>query len=395
MQYKAISLVLLGACALPGSMSADDDGTGSDQNNPNPTNPTASGWTAIPLVNDGNIQHADNDLVSAIYFSSADKGYVATQGAGESFSDGGAVFAIANKTASVAFSGANGGPSQLGTIDFTGLEPTPTGVVAMAYSADIVRGDASGHFAIAKDGNLAGIEPLLAYRETSAGVTLIRDTGVVSVSTQAGGPNASFTDVWAPDATEQIPASLPANECQGGPLGAGAPVLKYSAYVGNGLIAYTAAPSFDPQICVSTNGGTAFYPALLDVDDDASQNAPSGVVFSSAQNGITWWGSTTAKPYIQRTTDGGKTWTRVALPASVATHGLELNGGFFAPDGQHGWIVGYDHDTHLALALSSSDGGASWATIAGLGEAKLYSGFALDADHVWIGGDQGTLLVHD
>ncbi|MEO6774515.1 MAG: hypothetical protein ABI467_16100 [Kofleriaceae bacterium] len=371
----------------------DDDGSGGSTGSGGGGS-TSNGWTAIPLVNDGNTQRVDNDLVSGIMMTAADKGYVVTQGAGESFSDGGAVFTLDGSTVALAFSGKNGGPSLLGTIDFTGLEQTPTGVVAMAYSADVVRADSAGHFAVEKNGNLAGIEPVIGYRETAAGVTLVRDTGVVSTSTQASGPTATFTDVWAPDAAQPIPAELPANECQGGPLGAGAPVMRSSAYIGNGMIAYTAAPSFDPQVCISKDGGTSFYPSILTVADDASENAPSGVLFSSAMNGITYWGSATAKPYIQHTSDGGTTWTNAALPAAVASHGLELDGAFFAPDGQHGWVVGFDHDGNHALGLSTADGGATWAQVIGLGDAKLYSGFALDATHVWIGGDNGTLLTH-
>jgi photosystem II stability/assembly factor-like uncharacterized protein len=118
------------------------------------------------------------------------------------------------------------------------------------------------------------------------------------------------------------------------------------------------------------------------------------VLFTSPTTGLTWWGSSTAKPYIQRTIDAGKTWTNVALPAAVASHGLALNAAFFAPDGQHGWIVGFDHDTNHALALASTDGGATWSALTGLGDAQLYSGFALDATHVWIGGTDGVLLVH-
>jgi hypothetical protein len=394
MQLKAISLLLLGACAVvPAStMGGDDDGTPGSGGSGGSGGGTSGGWTAVPLVNDGSTQRVDNDLVSGILFTAPDKGFVVTQGADESFSDGGAVFDVSGSTVSLAFSGKAGGPSLVGTIDFTGLEQTPSGFVAMAYSADVVRGDASGHFSIEKDGSLAGIEPVLGFRETSTGTTIVRDSGVVSIASQAAGPNASWQDVWAPNASEPIPAEIPADECQGGPLGAGAPVMRSSAYIGNGLIAYTSDPDFQPQICISTNNGSAFYPSMLTVADDASENAPSGVVFASATTGITYWGSSTAKPYIQRTTDAGKTWKVVAVPSSVATHGLDLNAAFFAPDGQHGWIVGFDHQTNTALGLASIDGGATWSTVDGLGDAKLYSGFALDATHVWIGGAKGTLL---
>ena len=185
--------------------------------------------------------------------------------------------------------------------------------------------------------------------------------------------------------------------CQGGPLGTGAPVTRASVYVSSDrqTIAYTSAPSFDPQICISHDGGASFYPALLTVPDGAEDYPPTGIAFANATTAITWWASASASaaPYIQRSTDAGKTWTSVALPGDVASHELELHGGFFAPDGTHGWIVGYDHDSSHALLLTTSDGGATWATESVDSEHKLYSGFALDATHVWIGGEAGTLLA--
>lgn len=374
MQIKTISFLFLGACINSG---ADDAGD--------------SDWTPIPLVDDGLVQRPGNDRVSGIYFSSADKGYVVTQGDGQTFTDGGAVFAIAGRTASVAFSGQNGGPSLIGTIDFTGLEPTSNGIVAMAYSADIVTGDASGRFSIAKNGNLEGIDNVLAVRESASGTILIRDTGVVTKSTTKPGPSASYVDVWAPTAIPRVPENLPPAMCQVGPPSAGVPT-RYAAYIGHDLIAYTAAPDNEPQICISRDGGTSFYPTKLTVSDDAA-TPPTGVLFTSPQNGLTWWGSQYAKAYVQRTTDGGKTWRSVELPTSIAAHALALNAAFFAPDGQHGWIVGYDYNASAALGLATTDGGATWSVLSGLGTSKLYSGFALDATHVWVGGEQGVLLA--
>lgn len=410
MQIKALPILLvLGACsATPASVPGGDDttthpdggstpdggGTDPDGGGTNPDGGThPGGWTAIPLVDDGDIQRIGNDRVTGLYFTAPGRGFIVTQGANQSFGQGGAVFGVNGAAVSLAFSGKDGGPTLLGTVNFTGIEPTPSGYVAMAYSADVVLGDPSGAFGIVKDGDLAGIEPVLAFRDTAAGTTIIRDTGVVSTTTDAPGPSATFTDVWAPNATDPIPNPVPADVCQDGPLGTGAPVTRSSAFIGANLIAYTAAPNFDPQICVSTDGGHTFYPTLLTVADDAVQYPPTGVVFSSATTGITWFAASTALPYIQRTTDGGTTWASVALPASVASHSLELNGAFFAPDGQHGWLVGYDLDGGKTLALATTDAGASWTTLAtGLSDVKLFSGFALDATHVWLGGTNGTVI---
>ena len=126
MQIKTLSLVFLGACAVvPGSTGGGDDdggggggssmGSGSDG-----SGGSAGDWLAIPLVDDDGVSRAGNDLVSGLYFTAPDNGYAVTQGAGESFSDGGAVFSIGSNNAKLSFSGKDGGPSQLGGIDFTG-----------------------------------------------------------------------------------------------------------------------------------------------------------------------------------------------------------------------------------------------------------------------------------
>jgi hypothetical protein len=382
---KVLAVLLVSAC---GTTDGGGDGGGG-----------GGGWKAMPLLDEGSVTRADNDLVTGIYFSSPDDGYVVTQGDEGSFGDGGAVFKTSgSEVKSIAFSGKDGGPSLLGSIDFVGVDPTPNGIVAFAYSADTIEStDHGATFTIEKDGNLAGIEPLLAFRETGNGTTIVRETGVVSTTSSAPGPSASFTDVWAPNGDPPTPNPVPSDMCQGGPRGTGAPVTRSSVYVSSDrqTIAYTSAPDFDPQICISHDGGSSFYPTLLTVPDGAEDYPPTGIAFANATTAITWWASQseTGKAYIQRSTDGGMTWTSVALPSDIASHTLELPGGFFAPDGMHGWIVGYDHDSSHALVLTTSDGGASWAPESVDSEHKLYSGFALDATHVWIGGERGTLLA--
>lgn len=366
MQMKSLSvLMFLGACI----------------------NSSGDAWIQRPLVDDGTTPRSNQDLVTGIYFSSPDQGYAVTTGANATAYSGGAVFALSGSNASLAFSGKKAGYS-LNDIEFTGLEPTPNGVVAMAYAADIVSGDSTGHFTIAKNGNLEGGEAITALHQTASRTTLIRNNGIVSTSVQPAGPQAQYVDVWSPEISNKLPTDL----CKDGPRSAILPVLRYSSYIGHGLIAYTSATDSQPQICISTDGGMSFYPHHLTVGRDQDTSPPRGVVFTSAQNGITWWSNSSTRAYIQRTTDGGKTWRAVALPENIANHLIRLNGGFFAPDGQHGWIVGYDHDAQAALGIATTDGGETWSTVSDLGNSELYCGFALDATHVWVGGDNGMLL---
>jgi hypothetical protein len=52
--------------------------------------------------------------------------------------------------------------------------------------------------------------------------------------------------------------------------------------------------------------------------------------------------------------------------------------------------------------LTTTDGGASWsvgggdlvARVSDAGGGKLFAGFALDADNIWVGGERGVLLYN-
>jgi hypothetical protein len=373
---------------------------------------SVGGWTAMPLLDDSSrpdrvVNHKGLDVVTGIYYESPDKGFIVSQEGGNEVR-GGAVF-TANRSAvtAVAFSGDGTGLRLLGSIDFTGLERTANGYIAMAYANDVISStDGGATFKIAKNGapDDFGIEPVMAYQVTSTGTTLVRDTGVITVSSDAPGPDATYADVWAPNATQPIPDPVPPNQCQIGPRGAGLPRTHDSVYMSadRQFIAYTAnEDTQSPEICISHDGGRSFFPHVLDVPEAAEDFTPTGVLFTGPMTGIAWFAQPIAGAYIKRTTDGGNTWGNVTLPGAVASKDLELPAGFFAPDGQHGWLAGFDHDSSRALLLATTDGGASWATVAGVADAvdafeggKLYSGFALDATHIWIGG-AGGLLMHN
>ena len=244
---------------------------------------------------------------------------------------------------------------------------------------------------------------MLAFQVSATGTTLVRKTGVVSVATAAPAPETTYDDVWAPQAAPPVPDPVPAEMCQAGPRGTGVPTMRYGAYVSpdRSFLAYVSNPDFEVEICISTDGGRTFHPHKLDVPSALADYTPSGVVFTGAMTGVTWAAQPSAGAYIKRTIDGGMTWRDATLPAGIATGELELPAGFFAPDGQHGWIAGYDHKAQRALVLATADGGATWAADNGVADAvaaaggdKLYSGFALDAAHVWLGGAHGVVLHH-
>jgi hypothetical protein len=254
-----------------------------------------------------------------------------------------------------------------------------------------------------RQGGRFGLEKAVAFQVSASGTTIVTDTGVVSVSTDAKvGAAATYEDIWAPNAIPPIPDQLDPGECEFGPAPSGLPHLNNNVRVSDdrSFIVYTSNDdNFHPQICASTDGGHSFLSTDLSVPVDAAADAPTGILFTDRMHGITWFGNEFATPYVQRTSDGGATWTPVALPSSIATHGIDMPVGFFAADGLHGWLAGFDYGPGKAFAIATADGGATWTAVDGIaaavdqaGGTKLYAGFALDAKHVWFGGDAGVLI---
>jgi hypothetical protein len=397
-----------GTDADAGTDSSGGPDAGNDEELCTGTNAAGSGdaWTAMPLINDTSnpahdVTHVGADVVSGIFYESADKGYIVSQDDGLMNVYGGAVFkATGTAVTAIAFSGDNtGGDRHDGTIDFIGIEKSPTGYIAMAYASEVIGSD-DGGATFAVKGNAAvdrfGIDRILAYRVTASGTTMVSDSGVISSSTAAPGPAAAYDDIWESD------RSRPASQCQDGPKSASTPTTRYSAYVSpdRSLVAYTSAPGQVPTICISTDGGRSFTARSLGVSTVTT--APSGVMFMTKKRGIAWFGSSASgSAYVKRTVDGGVTWTSATLPADLASAALELPVGFLGTDCMHGWLAGYDNTATSAVLLSTSDGGATWTRVAGVAEAvdavggdKLYSGFALDTAHIWLGGARGV-VVHN
>lgn len=391
--------------------------TSSDTSTSSSTGGGAKGWTLVPLLDDtsdpaNKVFRSDNDLVTGIYFSSIDDGWVTTKGSQGSFGDGGAIYKAKQKQlTSLLFSGNRNGLCLVGSIDFGGIDKSPDGFVALGYACDVIASHDGGKtFGIepALAGQEFGIERVLAMRSRASDTLMVADTGYLAATAQgAPGPKATWTTLWAPEANPPTPNPVPANECQAGPRG-GTPTQRGKVFVsGDGkLIAYVTSPNFDPQVCLSTDGGKTFLPKVLPgVPSDAQDFSPNGVTFANATTGIAFWANNIYPgiSYVYRTTDAGQTWASVALPSDVTSKAVEFASAFFAPDGNHGWIVGYDYDASAPLLLRTDDGGATWkrsggdlaSKLAKGNGGKLFTGFALDADHIWVGGDWGVLAAND
>lgn len=399
-----------------GSGAGDASGAGDQGGSGGGGAPADSGWQIVPIIDDESdpeniVYHSGNTLVTGIHFASLDDGYLVSAGDNGTFTDGGAVFRAArSEVTEVLFSGDETGTCLLGTVDFQGIVATDSGYMAMAHACDIISskddGESFGVERIAV-GEAFGIEDVIGYRQIEGGATIVRDTGVVSVTENTPGPNAIWDDVWAPRANPPIPDPVPAEQCQDGPNSNNVPSNAQAVYVAPDaqFIAYTASPEDDPQVCISTDGGVTFFPSRLSgVAEDVLVFAPTGVLFTSATDGIVWHASDLypGAAYIYRTTDAGETWTKVELPSSVADKSIELRQAFFAPDGQHGWIVGYNYDNSIALMIRTTDGGATWdatsgdlaAKVSEAGGGKLSTGFALDENNIWVGGEYGVFLYN-
>jgi photosystem II stability/assembly factor-like uncharacterized protein len=369
-----------------------------DQCGPSVEAGAGDAWTTMKLVNDVTnpdrpITHIGADFVTGIHYSSPDQGVIVTQDDGLMNPRGGAVFkANATAVTSIAFGGDETGINHMGTIDFTGLEKTPTGYIAMAYASEVIGSDDGGATFGIKLNAPAGrfsIDRVLAFAVSATGATLIHDNGVIATSASAPGPTSSYDDVWKNSQGNAM--------CPDGPRSTTVPITHASVYVSPGRtrIAYTANPSSTPMVCKSIDGGRSFTAQRLTVPNVAR---PTGVLFPTKKVGIAWYGSANTPAYIRRTDDGGATWREVALPAAIATHNVDLPGGYFAPDCMHVWLAGFDLATSQALLLASSDAGATWSVVPGVGDAvaaangdKLYTVFALDTAHIWVGGARGVI----
>ena len=118
-----------------------------------------------------------------------------------------------------------------------------------------------------------------------------------------------------------------------------------------------------PALQRSSDGGRTWTPACLQADAVTGSGSFFGVAF--ATDGRHGWatGGTSQRPLALRTIDGGEHWLASTLPTDL-TGNL---GGVSFPDTSHGWTVGSRLGTGPANAaggyvLATADGGRTWAT---------------------------------
>jgi hypothetical protein len=234
----------------------------------------------------------------------------------------------------------------------------------------------------------------------------------VMESLDAPGKGALWTPVWSP-----VEPSFPKNFfelyqkdkslCIVEPGAGAAPKLTQPAYVAPNLSVILHTSGFYTQrardrssgeagVCISTNGGKTFH--LIAFKDVRSDDGPAGVTCISSERCFAYSGIRDTK-FIYATGNASKgkdsSWAATKLP--TLRENSVINNIFFAPDGKHGWAVG-SVASSSPLVFSSDDGGESWKDVSASARAvapnaRFHSGFAVDATHVWLGGEKDMLLT--
>ena len=227
----------------------------------------------------------------------------------------------------------------------------------------------------------------------------------------APGAGALWTPLWSP-VSPAVPSNFEALKradpklCDSDPGVSISPHLTQPAYVAPDLsvILYPSGArnqrgTDSPGVCISTDGGKRFYHVEFKGLEDGE--GPLGVTCPTINKCFAYGGLDSApkSTFVYVTADAQKgvnsTWTKAKLPN--LREDSKFRNLAFAPDGSNGWLVGWSGSSDTLL-LQSTDGGMSWkdatSSIRALAPGvRLHAVYALDATHVWIGGEGGTLLT--
>ena len=363
----------------------------------------------------------DDERVTGVYCSSAQACVITTNvfgGAGHLYATDG------KKITATLLSGDSKLAERLGTLGtlgFTGVSKVEGRLIAQVDGAGGSLVSASGDptqavsWSAVKIGTLGSGQTFGLNQQMGLGFRGDRWVSLlfrnVYESTDAPGPGALWTPLWSPVAPS-VPGNFEALKkadpklCDSDPGVSVSPHLTQAAYVAPdlSLMLYPSGArnqrgSDSPGMCISTDEGKRF--SHVEFTGIGEDYGPLGVTCLNSSKCLAYGGLDFApeSAFIYLTGDAQKgaasSWTKAKLP--TLRENTKFRNVFFAPGGLNGWAVGWSGSSD-ALMLSTSDGGSSWkdvtSSIRSLASgARLHSGFAFDATHVWIGGEKSLVLT--
>ncbi|MCA9647117.1 MAG: hypothetical protein H6718_24475 [Polyangiaceae bacterium] len=383
--------------------------------------PPGAGWQKMPLLDDPNDNqyHEGIDRVSGISCESTEACVVIT----DNTQAGGLIYAASNQAVtSILMSGKVAADERL---SFFGFSKTASGRLiarndrakrVFSASSDYTNPNSWTRVDVGTnpDLNFDNLNGQEAFGEAPDGTWRYLYQGVLYGADAAPSPTTAWTGLWSPGRIPPFPANYKdlkdADDtiCRSFPGGFVLPHPSSTMYMSDdlSLMMYPASAmnakgdiDFDPPgVCVSTDRGATFR--VVAFPGNTNELGPIGLTCGDADHCWAYNGlrSSADSHWIYYTTNASQgmsmTWTRGALPATLLSERTEIREVFFAPDNVHGWAVGA-HDS-VTMLLRTLDGGASWTDIsesvrALADDAKLSSGFALDAQNIWLGGERGFL----
>jgi hypothetical protein len=224
------------------------------------------------------------------------------------------------------------------------------------------------------------------------------------------GPDAAWTEIYAPNGTPTVPPDLAQRRiddktlCNSDPAGT-AELTQLISIAGDGnLIVMPASTASQrgndaPGVCISNDHGLNFHRVYF--PERVDEDGPLGVVCTSRDHCIAYAGKDigVSNPaiYVSNDVSKGKdsTWTKATTP-TLADY-TTFRHAAFAADGKHGWIVGWPRDAR-PLLYATSDGGTTWtdatSKIRALApDVRLHTVY-VHGSRTFVGGDK-TLLATD
>jgi hypothetical protein len=385
--------------------------------------PPPSGWTRIALTNDSGDFDDDHsgmtgenaDQVTSIYFESLNRGFIGTIASGV-----GALYrASANTIDEKVITDEVLGNLETAFGDFgiRSISKTSNGYVAtLNDSEEILQStDDGATFSLVLTNLPYGLGSIESLQETDTGWTAIVSEAVATTTEPVLSAATQWTELWAPEGIPPNPNPIPTGGCTGRPANRTVDETSSHTYVSadGQLVAYAprGQSSDEDVLCISHDAGVFFQQVSLPHSGDGADGIGATAIlfvtedvgFATTSDGRFIGGRGTAS--IQKTTDGGMTWTRTTLPTFFTSAGVSLRSVFFAPGNSVGWALGtIDTDDAAGLVLKTEDGGDTWRVAGANADlndqlntfptnfGRLQSGFALDENNIWIGGDHSSLF---